>query len=661
MAKRPIKIILNDTVAEKQQETKKPIKPTKQEQTKQETKIEAGQQKFLAITTTGCFIKFSFLQCKEEEKLKVVKKIQDHLTLSAKTHTGFVKQFRSYIADKKGQRVIIPRFSVQEIVSNKKFCLLGYTPKSQISEGEPPTKPYRWLAEQTQNQKIITEHIMKNIFNKEMIEKGQAGTIINLETGQGKTFLGVRLCYELQKKVAIILHSKSIVSQWVTALQTCLGADTSIGFYYGGKHTLADIMIMVIDSSLHDEFTFKNMEPIPHLQFWKRFGLIIYDECHSHANDSGKKIMQRAQAQCVLGLSATPDEHRMRFDQMVWWHLGPVLQTKELPGYNVSDEKYEAVVHEIQYHGHPNYTKIILNETLGSVDNARTINMICVDPARNKLILNCILDGLKMGLNIFVFSDRREYLDALQKMLDKYVKQNGKTLDGIEEGSLVSEIMTTEDDFIRIVGGATDEELEHAETKARVIFTTYQYMGTGKSIVKMNGLVLATPRRSHIKQFVGRIFRKGSDAKIVRHIWDIRDMRLRLSGQWSARAKLYKERKYTLKRRQVSYEQLIDKIEECVELDDGKIHTSNDNSIEEETINDYEEVEGKEDDLSDDSDDLSDEIEGAHNELDGTANADGAEEGAAEEGADIIKEGQMKKKGRPKKDKLDKFAELFDI
>lgn len=540
------------------------------------TPIEEKKGCVLPITTTGCFIKFNFLNCKEEEKLKVFKKIQDHLTLSAKTHTGYVKQFRSYIADAKGARVIIPRFAAPEIIANKKFCLLGATTQSLLSPGEAPSKPFQWLAEQTPNQKIVTDHIINHIFTPQNIAAGQAGIIVNLETGQGKTFAGNRIGYERQKKFAVIVHSKSLITQWVSALQVCFGKDVSIGYYYGGKHVLGDIMLMVIDSALHDEFTFKDMEPIPYLQFWKRFGLIIYDECHLHANDSGKKIMQRAQAECMLGLSATPNEHRMKFDQMVWWHLGPVLQTRELDGYNITDEKYEAIVHELQYHGHPSYTKTIINETLGSIDIARTINMICSDPARNRLVLNCVVEGLRLGLNIFVFADRRTYLDALQKELIEYLKTNPITdpkakLTQSKNPAELVEVMTDEKDFIRIVGGASDKELEHAETKARVIFTTYQYMGTGKSIVKMNGLILATPRRSHIKQFVGRIFRKGSDATIVRHIWDIRDMKLRLSGQWTARAKLYKERKYKMDQAKISYEFLGEKIPEYVENDSAEI------------------------------------------------------------------------------------------
>lgn len=580
----------------------------------------------LPITTTGCFINFNFLKCKEEEKVKVVKKIQDHLTLSAKTHTGFVKQFRSYIADSKNDRVIIPRFAANEIIANKKFCLTGATTESRLSPGEPPTTPFKWLAEQTTNQKIVTDHIMNYIFTSEMKKKGQAGTIVNLETGQGKTFAGNRIGFELQKKFAVIVHSKSLISQWVAALQICFGKDVSIGYYYGGKHILGDIMLMVIDSSLHDEFTFKNMEPIPYLQFWRRFGLIIYDECHLHANDSGKKIMQRAQAECMLGLSATPNENRMKFDQMVWWHLGPVLQTRELLGYNISDEKYEAVVHEIQYSGHPSYTKTIINETLGSIDIARTINMICSDPARNQLVINCILEGLKTGLNIFVFADRRTYLEQLQKDLICHLNTNvpliansqpTATLTPIDCEKKIStttttttttnatiEVMTNEEDFIRIVGGASDKELEHAETKARVIFTTYQYMGTGKSIVKMNGLILATPRRSHIKQFVGRIFRKGSDATIVRHIWDIRDMKLRLNSQWTTRSKLYKERKYKLHQSKISYSFLGKHIPEYVENTD--IDTDINNS---ETKNDplqitnFSEDEDNAEDISDDEND----------------------------------------------------------
>ncbi len=69
--------------------------------------------------------------------------------------------------------------------------------------------------------------------------------------------------------------------------------------------------------------------------------------------------------------------------------------------------------------------------------------------------------------------------------------------------------------------------------------TTYQYSGTGVSINKMNAIILATPRKSNMKQIMGRIFRLKSDASITRDIIDIVDNRICLKSQYYTRKKTY--------------------------------------------------------------------------------------------------------------------------
>jgi hypothetical protein len=81
-------------------------------------------------------------------------------------------------------------------------------------------------------------------------------------------------------------------------------------------------------------------------------------------------------------------------------------------------------------------------------------------------------------------------------------------------------------------------------------------MGTGKSIVKMNGLVLAHSRKNKMRQFINRIFRLGSDATITREIWDICDIKTRIASQWRTRKEYYESKKYKIIERTVRYENI---------------------------------------------------------------------------------------------------------
>ena len=498
-------------------------------------------KKTIFITKSGAFVKFSALSNSLVSAVKLATKIDNYFTLKHKLITGYMHQLKCAKLDKKNERIIVPRFGIYEIL-NDKYNLNNTTTVSQIAEGDPPTNKFVWKGTQTDNQKIITDEIMSKYFTKERIALGSAGVILNLEAGQGKSFVAAYLITKIQRKTAIILHSTALIEQWAKVLRASLGDTVSIGYYYGVKKINGDIMIMIVDSASSNMFKIGN-ETLTPVEFYNRFGLIIVDECHVFANKMALKAMRSAQAPCMLGLSATPDEHPNGYDNAVWWSLGPILDSKKIRNFVSTADNFKAVVHRIMYYGPTNYTKIIINSATETVSFAETTNMLCMDKHRNQLVINCILEGLALNLSIFVFADRRAYLSELRDLLESQAPVNSEILDSAE-------------DFVRIVGGAAPGDLERAEINSRVIFTTYQYMGTGKSVVKMNGLVLAHPRKSKMKQYINRIFRLGSDESITRHIWDICDMKLKASSQWHTRLEHYAAKKYEIVPKKIKYEDI---------------------------------------------------------------------------------------------------------
>lgn len=497
----------------------------------------SGKKK-LYITKSGAFIKFEYLSKSSIEYLKIAKKIENYFTLRTKTIMGSFKQLKCCRMDKTNKRIIVPRFGIYEILSNK-YKLDEYTTVCQINVGDTPSQKYEWAGTQTNNQKLLADEIMTTYFTKERAQLGSAGVIVNLEAGQGKSYLAAYLIYKIQKKVAIVLHTTSLIEQWVKVLQNALGENVNIGYYYAKKKKDGDIMLFIIDSAANDEFVIMG-ETFQAVEFYNRFGLIILDECHMYSNKTALKALRVAQAPYMLGLSATPDEHVDGYDKAVWWSIGPVLDAQTLPNYVSTSDDFTAEVHRIMYYGPQEYTKLIVNKTTEMTSIAETINMLCEDESRNQVVIDCILEGLKLGLYMFVFADRREYLLHLQNLL-----LNQSQIDG--------EIVDSNADFVRVVGGAKAKELEDAEIKSKVIFTTYQYMGTGKSVIKMNGLVLATPRKTKMKQYINRIFRLGSDTSIKRHIYDICDMKLKLSNQWATRSIHYKSKNYSISAKKIKY------------------------------------------------------------------------------------------------------------
>jgi hypothetical protein len=478
----------------------------------------------LPITKSGIFIKYSDLaKVSSADPGVLAKKISNQFRLqwTNPVNPQQISRISCATLQKRRKRVIIPRFGFEKIC--EKFGFMDeFETESELEPGDDID--VTWCGQSTPNQKLILDHMMEEIYTNRNIRQGQAGCILNLEAGQGKSYIAANLIGKFQVKTAIIMHSKSILEQWVHVLKTCFQDSIEIGFYYGEKKKDGDVMLIIVNSAGKDEFLVGGEKMTP-IEFFNQFGFIIYDECHLYVNKTGKKVMQRASAPRMLGLSATPEHHQKGFDPVAWWNIGPILDAAEIDGYEGNDIEFTAVVHRMRYYGSEEFTRHLVTSQ-GMVNVAGTVNMLCEDDRRNKLIVRCVKRCFRKGLNTFVFADRREYLLKLRDLISEKLQEN-------------VEVMTKDEEFMRIVGGAKMDDLKLAEERGRVILTTYQYMGTGKSITKMNGLVMATPRKNGMEQFVGRIFRLGSDHTIRRKIFDIVDMKVSLSRQWGTRKKYY--------------------------------------------------------------------------------------------------------------------------
>ena len=382
---------------------------------------------------------------------------------------------------------------------------------------------------------------MKTIYTNDRINAGSAGCILKLGAGYGKTYIAAYLIHKFKYKTAIILHTKSLISQWKKVIAECY-PELTIGEYHSDKKIYGDVMFIIINSALSSEFTFvikdnkimnKETTIYKPIDFYNQFGFIIYDECHKYNNPGFSKIFKIAQAKYMLGLSATPNDMEYKaLANFSIWGLGPIIDAMDIKGVESQKADFTADVHYIKYYGPAEFTKLLINEYTQTTSIASTLNMLTADPYRNSIIIKCIQDCLKLKLNVFVFSDRKEQLTYLQEQLTKKQIQN--------------DIMIDDNAYMRLTGGASNKDLNIAVNNSSVILSTYQYMSTGISIPKMNALVMATPRKSYMEQIVKRVFRLSGDTTIKRQIYDIVDMKLTIKNQFSIRKKFYKENNYNI-------------------------------------------------------------------------------------------------------------------
>lgn len=365
----------------------------------------------------------------------------------------------------------------------------------------------------------------------------------------GKSFIAFELIKNINKKTLIIVPNTYLLEQWVSLL-TNLFPNNTIGQYYGKKKIMGDIMVAIINSAANSNtFEFKisrgKYQQINHTDFFNKFGFIIYDECHMYCTKIFKKIFNRANVENSIGLSATPNERVDGFDKLITFFLGDVIDSEMIEDYKKSLISFSSVVRTIKYTAPDEYSNIYINNYTKLINVPKILEEIITDPYRNQIIINMLIELYSQNRNVFVFSDRRSHLELLYREFNKVMKL---TNENIENDTYIPEINKNDDERLEsskssvLYGGCNEDEINTAKNRSKIIFTTYQYSSTGVSIVKMDTLLLTTPRRHNMTQIIGRIFRLGSDMDITRIIVDILDTKSVLKGQYSERKKSYKLR-----------------------------------------------------------------------------------------------------------------------
>ena len=313
--------------------------------------------------------------------------------------------------------------------------------------------------------------------------------------------------------------------------------NVNIGLWYGKKKLYlpeTQIIISIINSALK----FEN---------WNDIGLCIFDEAHLYCSKGRSEIFDKCQSTYMLGLSATPEVKKEVNDgtyAIIQWNIGPILNASNLPDYTIDDIPFQGNVRLIKYYGHEDYTKTYINEILDMVSNPKMIKQLTEDPYRLKLIIKLTREIIQQpNVNLFIFANRRDYLETI---CEKLKDENALFMTNEEEAKQVMTIM----------GQSSDKDVYEAEQYSRIILTTYQYFGTGKSIPRMNAMIIATPFKTNSRQYIGRIFRLNSDYSIVRKIIDIVDWNTTLKSQYYARKKFYDEKQFPINIEKIKWDEL---------------------------------------------------------------------------------------------------------
>lgn len=373
------------------------------------------------------------------------------------------------------------------------------------------------------NQQIACDYLMDNIYHmQERIKKNATSCTLVMAPGAGKSYMAAAMIGALGKKTLVIAPSEAVLDETRKAVKASYPT-LSVGEYTSKRKVDGDVVLMIINSALSSEFDFSkdpnydsvsitDRNRIPFYEYFARFGFVIFDEIHNYTSDVRQEIFWRTNFTYCLGLTATPDESPWDMDIVFQKHLGPLVKDIDIPNYNMKMIDWKAKIIPINYHGPPEYTKVIRNPTTGWVSYMDMVNQFNDDPYRNRAIIDKIISAWQAGRNIFVFVVSRDAVTKLSKLFKERMIELGlSSLHEKEHGDAI------------LMGGISKEDMANARL-ATVIFTTYAFSWQGISIPKMDTIMFANPRIAKMRQILGRAFRNGGDVSICREIYDFIDV-----------------------------------------------------------------------------------------------------------------------------------------
>jgi len=525
------------------------------------------------LTTGGVYFPYKGLDYKQIEKIKEL------FTIEYVGYKHSISIARAYKEYPKQKTLCIPKFGLFDLLEEndydklRPFRKIGFDTEEWDIAMRPRIKTTKnpkisWTGRLKSYQTLITDYIMEEYFYDDMRLSGQAGVILKLPTGHGKTFVAMALMSILQTPTLIVCPRCSIAKQWIILLKKMF-PEITIGSYFTGSKVYSEtIMVSVIDSLASTKtYLFKEKRKrkkknekkgelikegreFSSKQFFEMWNLTIFDECHNYCT-TRKDIYRRIASNYTLGLSATPNQKKTGFGIIPLWNIGPILDvTEDIEDYmkqyttGVDSVVFKGIVHNIRYNGPPKYT-INYKDEDGVMDYRKMMTQLREDPYRTQLILKTITELSSRHKCILVYSEWIEPINLIIAEFKKKDKENS------ENGIFTSkQVVMDKKIFDVITGGAKDPKVLEAFNNANIIYTTYKYFGEGISVPRISAILYTNPRRTNTEQYNGRLIRPSNDHDVnikteqnehLREIVDIADWKVGLKNSYFARLKEYRK------------------------------------------------------------------------------------------------------------------------
>lgn len=304
------------------------------------------------------------------------------------------------------------------------------------------------------------------------------GCLLEAPCGAGKTLMALSVAAALNTPALVLVHKGDLAKQWH---DLCLGTDKRKGLWpsikvghvqqdkcdYKGCH-----LVTAMAQTIHSR-----IDKLPS-DFFKSFGLVIYDEGHRYPARTFERVMRLPTARWRLGISAT----WRRSDKLecVWnWHIGPVVSRAIVA-------RLSGEYNQVSWSTH--LSDSLMKGYGGQLDRNKWLAAITSNVSYNHWLVSQIIKSQIAGRKVLVASDRVQHCKVLYNLLRTKAAEDGLSF---EVGLYIGEMK--------------EDKLEVSK-KCDVIIATYPKMSEGTDIPELDTLFLVTPR-TDVEQIVGRIQR----------------------------------------------------------------------------------------------------------------------------------------------------------
>ncbi|MCA9178468.1 MAG: DEAD/DEAH box helicase [Planctomycetales bacterium] len=305
--------------------------------------------------------------------------------------------------------------------------------------------------------------------------------VLAATTAFGKTVVAAWLIAQRARNTLIIVHRRQLLEQWVERLAEFLSlAADEIGRLGSGRRRLKGRIDVALMQSLIRKGVVQDCVA--------DYGHLIVDECHHVPAVSFEQVVRCAKAKYVTGLSATvarKDGHH----PIVFMQCGPVRHRVDgKTQANARPFDHRVIVRPTTFCA---LTPPDPDQRLQFQDLCR---QLVANEERTRLICADVVDEVRKGRSPLVLTERKDHLEALQKLLEPRVANVLVFRGGLAIGEL-------RDARQRLGEIPTNEE--------RVVLATGRFIGEGFDDSRLDTLFLTMPVswRGTIAQYAGRLHR----------------------------------------------------------------------------------------------------------------------------------------------------------